>query len=458
MRKKKMGKVIGTDRRSGGEDLPEGGFPMTFLYLFLFLFLIGLLSFCASAEYVLGNLRPSQIRKWYHDGQKKKAADDVHPAEEYSAAIQKGTVMALLGLGWLGNSAAERWIKPLFAATEIPFFWRQAFSFLAAFFLLASFVFFARWWPGIVIGNRFGQMAPLFRKPLNLLLRVPFPFSRIFGRSVRMMGKSFGIGISSKRKRAHSEEDLRLLLSESLRSGEINPSEYKYVTRIFDFDNRIAREIMIPRTEIVCFQKNAPLREILKTVHEEGYTRYPVAEGNKDRIIGFVNIKEVLTDCIHNHCPEENPLLPYIKPILRVMETTPVQTLLVKMQKQRIPIAIVLDEYGGTAGMVTVEDILEEIVGEIHDEFDADEIPFVRQIKDRHYVLDAKMLIEEVNQLLGTDLDDDEADTLGGWLLTRKYNIKKGDEIEQDGYIFRVLQMEGRHLQYIEAFPRAEKG
>ena len=128
----------------------------------------------------------------------------------------------------------------------------------------------------------------------------------------------------------------------------------------------------------------------------------------------------------------------FIKPVIRVIETIPIKALLLKLQKERSPMAVLLDEYGGTAGLVTVEDIIEEIVGEIRDEFDIDEIPEVQKIKEDHYIFDAVMLIEDVNDLLGISIEEEEVDTIGGWFLTQKYEVKPEDKIEEQGYCFKV--------------------
>jgi CBS domain containing-hemolysin-like protein len=191
----------------------------------------------------------------------------------------------------------------------------------------------------------------------------------------------------------------------------------------------------------------------MKVIKEQRFTRYPVTDGDKDNIIGVVNIKEFLTDCMEGNCSDHQPILPYVKPVIRAIETIPIQKLLVQMQKERNHMAVLFDEYGGTAGIVTVEDILEEIVGEIRDEFDEDEIPYVRKQGDHHYLLDAKVLIDEVNDLLAIHLECEDIDTIGGWLLTQKYDLKEGDTIEAEGYQFHVKSMEGKHIQEIEVKP-----
>jgi CBS domain containing-hemolysin-like protein len=241
-----------------------------------------------------------------------------------------------------------------------------------------------------------------------------------------------------------------MILSQSYESGEINQSEYRYVNKIFEFDNRIAKEIMVPRTELVTLSKDSTLDEIIEVVKEEKYTRYPVIDGDKDNIYGIVNIKEILTDCIQDKCGGSQPLMPYLKPVIHVIETIPIQELLVKLQKSQSHMAVLSDEYGGTAGIVTVEDILEEIVGEIRDEFDIDELPLIQKKGEGHFILDGKVLISEVNDLLGTTLEEEDVDTIGGWFLTQKFDVHKGDAIVKDGFQFQITENEGHHILFME--------
>ena len=288
-----------------------------------------------------------------------------------------------------------------------------------------------------------------FAKPIIWFYRIMYPIIWSLNGSARVLVGIFGLKSASEHEVAHSEEELRILLSESYKSGEINKNELKYVNNIFEFDERLAKEIMVPRTEIATISVDSTFEDVLRTIKNESYTRYPVVDGDKDNIIGFINAKEFLTSHISQH-HKKLDIHSFINPIIRVIETIPIHDLLVKMQKERIHIAILMDEYGGTSGLVTVEDIVEEIVGEIRDEFDEDEIPEIRKLKEDHFILDAKLLIDDVNQLLGTDFSDEEIDTIGGWFLTQNFDATLGTKIETEGYIFKVNKIDGHHIQYIE--------
>jgi len=187
-------------------------------------------------------------------------------------------------------------------------------------------------------------------------------------------------------------------------------------------------------------------------MRNEKYTRYPVVNGDKDHILGMVNIKEIFTDLYYltPNGRKNTSIQKYIRPVIQVIESIPIHDLLMKMQKERVHMAILIDEYGGTAGLVTVEDIIEEIVGDIRDEFDQDELPDIQKQGDRHFIVDGKVLIYEINNILNINIDAEDIDTLGGWILTQNIESKQGDSITFEGYEFYILDMEGHLIRLIE--------
>jgi CBS domain containing-hemolysin-like protein len=279
------------------------------------------------------------------------------------------------------------------------------------------------------------------------------PFIWALNGSARLLVGIFGLKPESEKELAHSEEELRLLLSESYRRGEINQNELTYVNNIFEFDERVAKEIMVPRTEMSTLSINDSIDEVMDKVRKENYSRYPMIDGDKDNIVGLLNVKVFLTSKVmginHN---EEIRLSSFIKPVMKVIETIPIHDLLVRMQKERSQMAILVDEYGGTSGLVTVEDIIEEIVGEVRDEFDTDEVAKIQKVKENHYLLDGKILIEEVNTLLRTNIRDERMDTIGGWFLTKiaEAEVTAGEVVEEDGCLFKVHAADGYHIKYLE--------
>lgn len=423
------------------------------LNIFLLALLIALTAFFVSSEFAMVKVRTSRINQLIAEGNDKAhdAKKVISNLDEYLSACQLGITITALGLGWLGEPTIERLLKPVFVSLDLQPSITQILSFIFAFSVITFLhVVIGELAPKTFAIQKAEAITLGFAKPLIWFYKVMYPFIWALNGSARFVTGLFGLRPVSEHEIAHSEEELRIILTESFKSGEINQSEYKYVDRIFEFDNRIAKEIMVPRTEIISLDENATLAEVLQIVLNERYTRYPVIGGDKDNILGLINVKEILTDCIRKKCEEEKPVVQYIKPVIKVIETIPIHDLLLKMQKERSHMAILFDEYGGTAGLVTAEDILEEIVGEIRDEFDADELPFIQKIDTDHYVLDAKLLISETNDLLGTNLSEEEVDTIGGWILTQKFDLEKGDSIKQDGYQFIIKEIEGHHILYIE--------
>ncbi len=432
-----------------------------FLNLFLLVFLILLTSFFVASEFAMVKVRTSRIDQLLAEGNQKARAAKivVSNLDEYLSATQLGITITSLGLGWLGEPTFEQMLRPIFGLFHLQPAITQVVSFVLAFSVVTFLhVVLGELAPKSFAIQKAEEIALAFSTPLIWFYKIMFPFIWALNGAARFVSSLFGLKPISENEMAHSEEELRIILSESYRSGEINQAEYKYVDRIFEFDNRIAKEIMVPRTEIISLDEDATLSEVLQIILNEKYTRYPIiSNGDKDNILGLINLKELLTDCMKQKCNEEKPLLHYIKPVISVIETIPIHDLLLKMQKEQIQMAILFDEYGGTAGLVTVEDILEEIVGEIRDEFDNDELPLIQTLGKDHYMLDAKLLISETNDLLGTTLNEDEVDTIGGWYLTQKFDLNKGDLIEKDGYVFIINEIEGHHICYIEVKKAEEK-
>ncbi|MCJ7842181.1 hemolysin family protein [Lederbergia sp. NSJ-179] len=426
---------------------------MLFLNIVLVLFLIALTAFFVASEFAIVKVRSSRIDQLIAEGNSKAvtAKKLLSNLDGYLSATQLGITVAALGLGWLGEPTVQSLFRPVFEKMNLSDSLVKIISFILAFTIITFLnVVVGELAPKTIAIQKAEKVTLTVAGPLIFFYKVMYPFIWVLNHSARFIVKLFGFEHSSETEIAHSEEELRIILSESLKSGEINQSEYRYVNKIFEFDNRIAKEIMVPRVEVYTIEKSASIEEIIETIKHERFTRYPVIDGDKDSIIGVVNVKEFLTDCIHGDCHGDEPIMPYVKPIIRVIETIPIQSLLVKMQKERTHMAVLLDEYGGTAGIITVEDILEEIVGEIRDEFDSEELPEIRKIAEDHYLFEAKLLIEEVNALLGIHLLDDEVDTIGGWLLTQKYDLREGDIIEAEGYQFQVHSMEGSHISIVE--------
>lgn len=439
---------------TGGVD------SLTTLNLILIALLIALTAFFVATEFAIVKVRTSRIDQLIAEEKKGSAAAKkvITHLDEYLSACQLGITVTALGLGWLGEPTVETLLHPLFAALNLNESITNVLSFGIAFALVTFLhVVVGELAPKTVAIQKAETVTLLFAKPIIWFYKIMYPFIWLLNGSARLLVGLFGLKPASEHEVAHSEEELRILLSESYKSGEINKNELKYVNNIFEFDERLAKEIMVPRTEIVTVSIDDSFWEIMDTIEKESFTRYPVVKGDKDHILGFIHAKELLTAKILNEKNEKSlKLESFIHPVIRVIETIPIHDLLVKMQKERIHLAILTDEYGGTSGLVTTEDIIEEIVGEIRDEFDEDEIPEIRTLKEDHFILDGKVLIDDVNDLLGTNLFAEDMDTIGGWFLGQEFEVQLGTEIETEGYLFKVHAIDGHHIQYLEVKKIAE--
>jgi len=430
------------------------------LNLLLVALLIGLTAFFVAAEFAIVKLRSSKVDQLIAEGRRGALAAQrvTTHLDEYLSACQLGITITALGLGWLGEPTVEKILNPIFADFGFSSTLSHLLSFAIAFAIVTFLhVVVGELAPKTVAIQKAETVTLLLAPALIWFYRLMYPFIWLLNGSARILVGLFGLKPASEHEIAHSEEELRIILSESYEGGEINQAEYKYVNNIFEFDNRVAREIMVPRTEMIVVSNEDTIEEFLKIAVEERYTRYPiVAEGDKDQIIGLINLKEVLNDVvIHNHLKQEK-VERYMKPIIQVIESIPIHDLLLTMQKNRTQMAALIDEYGGTSGLVTIEDILEEIVGEIQDEFDAEEVQEVRRVSDNHYLLNAKVLVQEVNDLLGIHLEEEEVDTIGGWILTQKTDIELHDCIVYEGYEFKVNDVDGLQIKEVEVMKLQE--
>ncbi|VEH82149.1 2-oxo acid dehydrogenase, lipoyl-binding site protein [Bacillus licheniformis] len=372
--------------------------------------------------------------------------------DEYLSACQLGITVTALGLGWLGEPTMQTLLHPLFSKIGLNESITHILSFLAAFLSVTYLnVVVGELAPKTIAIQKAETVTLLFAQPMIWFYRIMFPFIWLLNHSARMITSLFGLKPTGEHELAYSEEELRTLLSESYRSGEINQNELKYVNNIFKFDERTAKEIMVPRNEMTVLSLDDSLKKAKQLIKETKHTRFPVMEEDKDHITGMINIKELLlAELAGEFSLETKSLKPYIHPVIHVIETIPVYQLFVKMQKEHTHMAILVDEYGGTSGLVTVEDIVEEIVGDIRDEFDTEEVSAVQKLEDDHYILNAKVLVSDVNDLLGIHLSDEEIDTIGGWMLTQNIESKPGTTIESEGYRFKVKEMDGHRIVAVE--------
>ncbi|CUB51553.1 Magnesium and cobalt efflux protein CorC [Bacillus subtilis] len=415
--------------------------------------LIAFTGFFVAAEFAIVKVRSSRIDQLVAEGKRgalaaKKVTTNL---DEYLSACQLGITVTAMGLGWLGEPTIEKLLHPLFEKWNLNPSISSVLTFGLAFMIMTYLhVVVGELAPKTMAIQKAERVTLLLAGPLMMFYKIMYPFIWVLNGSARVITGLFGLKPASEHEVAHTEEELRLILSDSYESGEINQAEYKYVNNIFEFDNRIAKEIMVPRTEIVGFYLEDSVEEHMKVIQNERYTRYPIFGEDKDDIIGMVNVKDFFIRYMTEDQKDLSSIRSYMRPIIEVMETTPIHDLLLQMQKKRIPMAVLYDEYGGTAGIVTLEDILEEIVGEIRDEYDEDEAPPIQHVNEQHIIVDGKVLISEVKDLFGLHIEEDDVDTIGGWIMMQNHEIEEGQHVEAEGYEFKVLEKDAYQIKRVE--------
>jgi CBS domain containing-hemolysin-like protein len=413
------------------------------LNMILVLLLVLLNGFFVAAEFALVKVRHSRIQQLVNEGSGKAAyaLTVTQNLDTYLSATQLGITLASLGLGWAGEPAISKLVvEPLLYLFGMDsWVLSHTISFIIAFAIITFL--------HIVLG----ELAPksfAIQKPelTSLWLSAPLLFFyKIFRPVIWLLNKAastflkwIGVEPASEQESSHTEEELRMLMDESVRGGHINKDEMQLFDNIFEFSDRIAREVMQPRTDMDCLFLDLSFEENLQLVYETKHTRYPVGLEDKDHIVGFVHIADLLTAD-----PDvEQDLQSFIRPILNVPESMEISYVLKLMQKKHSQLAVVIDEYGGTAGLLTLDEILEEIVGELHDEFDLDERSDI-EVRDQYISVDGRVLLEDINDMLDVDIEDDEVDSIGGWVFKQLEGMPlKGKKVDYEKYIFEISEVD----------------
>ena len=254
---------------------------------------------------------------------------------------------------------------------------------------------------------------------------------------------------------ARSEDELRRIVSASEQEGEIDHIESSMIDNVFDFADRVAREVMVPRQDMVCLFTDDSLAENLATIRSSRHTRYPLCDEDKDHVIGTIHVRDLLA--IRDGV-ESFDLRRLMRPLVVIPEAMPISKALPLMQQRHVQMVLVADEYGGTAGLITMEDLVEEIVGEIQDEHEAQEPDEVVALENGAYEFDGMVLLDEITEILGIEFEEAEEDTIGGYifgLLGRKPEI--GDPVVVDDYCFKVLEVDGFRVLRLSAVPLKSK-
>jgi CBS domain containing-hemolysin-like protein len=424
------------------------------LQLLAVVLLVGANAFFVAAEFSLVSVRRTRIAELVESGNTSAVAVQkaISNPDRVIAATQLGITIASLGLGWIGEPALSHWLYPLvqlFPADIQP----DVSHSIAAGFSFAIITFLH-----VVVG----ELAPksiALQDPERTSLAVARPTlwtEWVFKPVILLLNgtgnallKLVGVKPATGHELVHSVAELKMLVTASTEGGVVEEDESEMLHAIFDFGELLVRQVMVPRTEILAVEAGMPLAEVTRLVTENSYTKLPVYEGDLDQILGILHVKDLLR-MITQTSEGGGTARSLVRDTLYVPETLSVNQLLHQFRENRQHIAIVLDEYGGTAGLVTLEDLLEEIVGEVRDPFE-DETPEIQNLPDGTTLIDGLMLIEEVNQHLGLNLIDPHYDTIAGYVMGKLGRIPKaGDVIESGGVSLEVEAMDGLRVSRLQ--------
>ncbi|WP_158829691.1 hemolysin family protein [Mucilaginibacter lacusdianchii] len=431
-----------------GPDLDINGF-----HIFLTIFLVLLNGFFVAAEFAIVRVRGSQIEIQAKAGSRtaKVARGIMHNLDGYLAATQLGITIASLGLGWAGEEVVTTIMLKLFSMFGLVI----TSSFIINTSHVVAFITIT------ILHIVFGELAPktlAIQRSVRTAMTVSYPlrfFFVVFRPAIWLLNtfanfilSLFGVNAVHGDETHHSSEELQYLLEQGKESGALDSNEHELIKNVFDFNERVVKNIMVPRTKISGIDISANNHDLMECLITEGYSRMPVYDDTIDKIVGIVHAKDILPLLARK---TEFELKDIIRKPYFIPETKKINDLMAELQQKRIQIAIVLDEFGGTAGMVTLEDIVEELVGEIQDEFD-EEKPIVDKVSDREFIVSAVASIYDVNGHLPHDLPEDgDFDTVSGWVSEVFGKIPDvGEQRESNGYNITVLRKSDQNVESVK--------
>ncbi|MCX7908323.1 MAG: hemolysin family protein [Ignavibacteria bacterium] len=389
------------------------------LNIIITLFFVFLNAFFVAAEFAIVKVRSTQIELKAKKGSfaAKIASSLVANLNEYLSACQLGITIASLALGWIGEPVVSKIIFSifLFLGVNIPIETAEKISLPLAFVLITILhIVFGELAPKSYAILRAEKTALLVSIPLRIFYFLFKPFIWLLNEFANSTLRFLGIGVRENRD-IHSEEEIREILKYSYKLGTLEATKEKLLQNVFDFSFITAKQIMVPRNKIVAIEKNMSIEKIFEKFRTEGYSRMPVYENTIDDIVGVIYAKDLLY-LFNQSNYDDFQIGRILRKPLCVKETQRIQDILKLMQREKVHLAIVLDEFGGTAGLITIEDILEELVGEIQDEFD-EEQPLIKKLNENEYEINAETPIDEILESLSIEIPKSkEYETIGGYI------------------------------------------
>ncbi len=426
-----------------------------FINIFIIAFLLFVNGFFVSAEFALVKVRKTRLEQLVNDGndQAKVALRLVNNVNKMLAAAQLGVTIASIALGWVAEATMVQLVTPIIQYVPHGHIAVHAVAIPVSFLLVTYFhVLLGEQLPKCLALKHTEHFALLIAPPMEMFITILKPFVWLLQVSGDLLLKILRADTEDA-SLIHSTEELDMLVDASYNEGVLNETEAEMLHNMFKFSDLMAKQVMIPRTDMICVPDDISYDEINKLALENGYTRYPVYEKeNIDKIIGFIHVKDLYAIAMTK---EEYSVQSLLRPIILIPETMTLDNLMMEFKKLHSQMAVVVDEYGGTSGLITLEDVLEEIIGEVQDEFDEEEEEAnIQEVGENTYIANAMMRMDELAEFfdLSSDiLEDDDVETIGGLvvkILGRIANV--GDTVSFKGLTFTVKEVDGARIIQLE--------
>jgi len=424
------------------------------------LLLVGANGFFVAAEFALVSADETRVSDMSARGDRLARAVDAAQADlnHYLSSCQVGITLASLALGWIGEPAIAETLISVFTDLPTPFDW------IARHTVAVVIAFTAITYLHVVLGEQAPKAAAIFHpeqtarwliQPLVLFSRLGSPLIWSINASANGLLRVFGVRLPSESERVHSRGELLLLVDRAREVGKVEQDEHAMISGVFELTRTMAREVMTPRPDIVAVPLDAKLDDIVQVTSRSGHSRLPVYEESLDKVVGIVLVKDILPLAATGQ-HENFDLSSVMREPYFVPDTKSVDDLLAEFRRMKVHMAVVVDEFGGTDGVVTLEDLIEEIVGEIYDEHDVAR-PMVTVTSAGEILIDGGAPIDEVNQRFRLTLPVEDYDTLGGFILGELGHVPKpGDTVEVEGAELVVKTVDERRVRYVRLIKRDE--
>ena len=420
------------------------------LKLLAVILLVAANGFFVAAEFALVGVRTSRIETLVAAGSRsaKRLMGLLQNLNAYLSACQLGITLASLALGWVGEPAVARLLEqPLAGLSDT---WRHGIAFAIAFSIITSL--------HIVIGEQAPKLVGLaLAEKVALAIALPLQlFYKVFSLPIRALDwasarsvQVLGIKATAEHASTYTEEELRRLIDISRESGHLRAEERRLIHRVFEFSDTLVREAMVPRTEMAAIPYTNDLNQITRAFEQHRYSRLPVYRETFDDVCGFIHSKDVMPCLLR---ADKFRIEDVLQPPLYVVDTARLEHVLRQMQKAKMHFGFVVDEHGGLEGIITLEDLLEEIVGDISDEHDEEVNEQITEIDDRNFVLDGGLAVRDLNRRLKLSVPESETyTTVGGFLMTEAGHVlKPGEVVQYDGLVFKVERVEKRRVRRVK--------